>query len=320
MLQALREQIAALSREVHQATYGVAIDVQRLAAELSATASAGDVRVYLQRRLEDWDRNLWQRRHRPSQLERRLNVTGRDGQRVTMSSPEFVARFPHAVILGGPGSGKSWLAHRVAREAAQTALDGLEAGAAVDQVMVPLVTTWEKWTQQTGGSLRESLVAAAFAAGFGSSDLGGQAIIERLKAFVLEASSVLVVLDSLDEAKDKSHVVQRVADLEGLVGWRTVITSRPAAWDVSSVTRNRGEGVAELQPLTWENDVVPFIQVWFADRPAHGAALIRRLQDDARLRASATVPLLLTFYCIYAEEHPWNPHCPLAAHVVRRRH
>ncbi|MDD9154552.1 hypothetical protein PUY80_18455, partial [Plantibacter flavus] len=88
-----------------------------------------------------------------------------------------------------------------------------------------------------------------------------------------------------------------------------VITSRPGAWDAKSATRARSRGVAELQPLTWDDDIKPFIQTWFSADRERAVALIGRLDSDLRLREAPTVPLFLTFYCIHARTAP--PTSPL---------
>ena len=46
-----------------------------------------------------------------------------------------------ALRLGGPGSGKTWLARRAVRLCAEAAMDALAAGSEVDEIELPLFTT-----------------------------------------------------------------------------------------------------------------------------------------------------------------------------------
>ena len=313
VLQAIRKEAAAIRGPLHRGAAqvdAVALDLQTLVDQLTAGASVGDLMIYLQRRIEDWDEAPWLGGVRPSQIERRLRVVTRGNQAQELAVSQVLETHRHLVILGGPGAGKSWLARQIARDAAGIALDALKAGIDLSDVEVPLLTTWDAWVKQPTGNARSTLVEAGFSLGLGHGDLGGQHIVERVKRLLRDAPKLLVVVDALDEAKDKSRVSELVGELEGINGWRTVVTSRPAAWDAKSATRQRRDGVAELQPLTWEADVEPFIEAWFRDDPARAAGLITRLSGDTRLRQTATIPLLLTFYCMYARGAPVDSPLP----------
>ncbi|MGH3736767.1 MAG: hypothetical protein ACRDT6_14325 [Micromonosporaceae bacterium] len=143
-------------------------------AALVAAGTVAEVMAYLHARIADWDVSVWHPgQQEQAALERRLRVRtiGREpspGDRA-LSADEALAGQRMLVVLGGPGSGKTWLARRYAREAAHAALLSLEDGADVDQVELPLFTTWDQWTKTPGGP-RQALVAASFASGLGHSD------------------------------------------------------------------------------------------------------------------------------------------------------
>src|SRR5262245_25028693 len=57
-----------------------------------------------------------------------------------MDWEKAVAEYPRAVILGGPGFGKSWLLRYEARRLARQSLTQLDAGATLDQIQLPILT------------------------------------------------------------------------------------------------------------------------------------------------------------------------------------
>jgi hypothetical protein len=63
-----------------------------------------------------------------------------------------------------------------------------------------------------------------------------------------------------------------------------------------------GHQVGDLQPLTYPRDVNAFIAKWFQieGTPEKAGSLIKEIAHRPDLRQSATVPLLLAFYCIAA--------------------
>jgi hypothetical protein len=326
-IQTLRSRIdddiarAEVTARGHQET------LDELAAALIAGATIAEMMAYLEARIADWDRWDWLpgQRH-PSTLERRLQVrTTRpdpsSAAGAALSAEEALAGQRMLVVLGGPGSGKTWLAHRYARQAAETALQQLEDGADLDEVELPLFTTWDQWTKTDGFEPRQSLTAASFASALGHRDQGAGVTVTRLQRTIMQAGvRVLMIVDSLDEAADRDggSTRARLRELSSLDGWRVVVTSRPAAWDATypdAVERGGGPRVVELQNLTYPHDVKSFIRAWFVADPGRGEALISQIQARQHLAATATIPLLLTWYCLLTEP-PADPAVPLPA---RRR-
>lgn len=296
-------------------------EVLRLLRDFKSSADRVDLETYLAQRLEAWDAGsgILPReggiRH-PSQIERDLTMTGAENRATTMTVDDALRQNPHLVVLGPPGAGKSWLARRIARDAAQSALAALRAGAGTDEVEVPLLTTWETWRRQpTTGGARSRVIAASLATP-GNGDLGSVELEERIRRLLEEHHRVLAVVDSLDEAETYGNVDGLLRDLESIVGWRTVLTSRQSAWSSKSSTRLRTDGVANLQPLTWDKGIVPFIDSWFSADPGRARSLIGHLEADPRLRDSAGVPLLLSFYCLYAEGRPVDSPLPQTSHEL----
>ena len=95
-----------------------------------------EILIYL-KRLIDWvNIDLWPRDRRfggpaltPASIERKLRVSvpGRAGEE-DLGADDLAQQSGRLVILGGPGSGKTWLAKRTARRCAANALQALAAG------------------------------------------------------------------------------------------------------------------------------------------------------------------------------------------------
>jgi len=323
-IQALRDRIRDCDVRTETAAAGAMKTLEELAAALVVGATVAEVMAYLEVRIADWDRSEWlPDRQQPSTVERRLHVrtslTGSTAGGAMLSAEQALAGQQMLVVLGGPGSGKTWLARRYARKAAQAALLRLDDGAELGEVTLPLFTTWDRWTKIDGVASRQSLIAASFASGLGHSDPGAGDTVARLqRTFMQPGVRVLMIIDSLDEAGDRERQDGRLHELSSLPNWRVIVTSRPAAWDATYTARTRGLSgprVVELEKLEYPDDVEAFIRTWFAADPGRAEALISQIQTSAQLVATAAIPLMLTFYCLLTEP-PADPTLPLPA---RRR-
>ncbi|MEU4362768.1 NACHT domain-containing protein [Promicromonospora sp. NPDC023987] len=293
----------------------VAQDLTELRAALVRGATAGEVMAYLRTRITDWDSPVWSGVV-PSSIERRLTVgtpddrSGAESEQFT--EQEALERQEMLVVLGGPGSGKTWLARRYARDTARAALDRLEAGANLDEVEIPLFTTWDRWAQTSGPGTRETLVASSFDPVLGHSDIAGSDLSGQLqRTLMLAETRVLLIVDSLDEAasrENQNDQGNRLHTLTVLSGerCRVVMTSRPSAWD-SVRGRAPGSGgslrVVSLHELRTD-DVEDFVEAWFATDAGRAQALIEQLRNRPDLVRAVVVPLILTFYCTIAGEGP----------------
>jgi hypothetical protein len=261
-----------------------------------------EVVTYLQT-LIDWvNIDLWPRDRRfggpaltPASIERKLRVSapGRAGEE-DLGADDLAQACRRLVVLGGPGSGKTWLARRTTRRCAEHALRELAAGALPNEVELPLYTTCSRLFS-TSGDIRAAAVSSALDQ---LGDLDGARPSAALRTFLAERNApTMLVIDSLDEAHGGSHERLRQADT---LPWRVVLTSRPSSWNQQLAINDTDDShrVGELQPLRYPDDVEPFIHRWFAHQPQRGQDLAAQIRRRTGLQQAATVPLVLAFYCI----------------------
>ncbi len=250
-------------------------------------------------------------------IERKLRVdtVGRSGEE-DLDADELAQQCQRLVILGGPGSGKTWLGKRTARRCAEDALRALAAGMTLDQVELPLYTTCSSLFSSSGDKgIREATVSSALSL---ISDLGGSRISVALSVFFAERNEpTLLIIDSLDEAHGSRERLYQTDTLP----WRVILTSRPSSWNHQLVIEagNESHRVGELQPLRYPDDVEPFVHTWFAGHPSSGKRLTIQIRQRPSLQQAATVPLILAFYCIVSgsEELPEFRH-DLFTKVLKR--
>ena len=238
----------------------------------------------------------------PADIERKLRITatGRAGK-VDLDADDLARQCHRLVILGGPGSGKTWLAKRIARCCAEEALQALTAGGTLDEVELPLFTTCSRLFS-ADGSIREAAVSSALDH---IGDMGGPRLTSAIHDFFTQRSKVvtasedeptLLVIDSLDEANGPDDRLREADTLP----WRIVLTSRPSQWNrqLAIDEGNDSHRVGELQPLRYPDDVNSFIRGWFKKDPEWGSNLAAQIASRPGLQQAATVPLILAFYCI----------------------
>jgi hypothetical protein len=270
-------------------------------------AQRSEVMLYL-RTLIDWlSTDPWPRDRRfngpvltPAMLERKLLVvtTSRPGER-DLDADRLAQHCQRLVVLGDPGSGKTWLAKRTARRCAEEAVEALAAGATADEVELPLYTTCSRLFA-AHGDIREAAVSSALEQ---LSDLGSSRISAALRALLTERTTrTLLVIDSLDEAHGRSDRLRQARTLP----WRIVLTSRPASWNQQLDMEDGDDAhqVGYLRPLRYPDDVEPFIHQWFAHQPEWGTDLAAQIARRPGLQQAATVPLVLAFYCIVGGREP----------------
>ena len=278
---------------------------------------AGLVSKYLEELIGQLNADHWPQDYRfkgpaleQARIERRLaiSISGGVGENGDINADDLAGRCTRLVVLGGPGSGKTWLARRMARRCAEAALEALTSGASLDKVELPLFTTCSKLLA-VEQHVREAAVSSAINQ---MPDLGGSRVTDGLKAFFSQRNApTLLVIDGLDDTSDPDD---RLGQLRSLpLPWKIFLTSRPSSW------RQRGEQlnivkkadpahqVGMLQPLKYPGDVEPVITQWSAEDPAQGQALIAQIASRRDLQQGATVPLMLAFYCIIGADQRLPP-------------
>ena len=274
--------------------------IDQLREDLLGVANRHELIEYLKDSIDEWDYSpwtqgrKWSQNRKPSQLERTLEIAD---EHKTMSPTEALEGVWLLTVLGGPGSGKTWLARRLAREAAETALEKLR-DPRVDpaSVELPLVTTAAEWVKRHETGF-DGLVEAALP----------HESQEKIRRLVLHPGArVLAVADSLDEGVSANSARTLLNSLTSTPGRRLVVTSRPEAWHsaVSGLRATQDTRVGTLTELRYPEDVHGYIKAWFTENPPTAQHLIRQLEERRELRATATSPLLLTFYCMLTEQEP----------------
>ncbi|MBT0773273.1 hypothetical protein KIH74_30290 [Kineosporia sp. J2-2] len=244
------------------------------------------------------------------ELERTLRVVrdprpedARTSGERTRPAPEpaddVLATGRHVVVLGEPGSGRTWLARRTARRCADRARELVRAGTPIDAVELPLFLTWARFAS-TAGQAREAALGPAL-------DLlrlpdGTE---RRIRTLLRHRNcGVLLVLDSFDETVAGQRRIR-----QALIGdWRTVVTAQPGAWrdhwGTPGPANPSGDGVfvrAELQDLGYPYQVELFARSWFGDAGAAGR-FMTGLEESPAARALSTVPWFLTRLCLLAPD------------------
>ena len=236
-----------------------------------------------------------------------------------LDADDLARRCARLVVLGGPGSGKTWLARRTARLCAEAALDALAAGAGLDEVELPLYTTCARLSAAPpGDDIRRAVVSSALGQ---LPDLGGTRISDALRVLFEERNApTLLVADSLDEARGADDRIRQADTLPrpggscSPAGRLRGTASSPSAMN-DPLTAGRGACSRCAIPMTSSRSS----PAGSAERPAWGADLSAQLRNRPALQQAATVPLILAFYCIVGGDQPLpSRRADLYAKVIRR--
>jgi NACHT domain len=309
-LQQMTDQASALDTallRMHKDLYHLAGEAKELFRQVMdrlppGPADLNEIRIYLKMliswlNVDSWtrDQRLGGRELTPAAIECELQVEALNGKQLAEAG-DLARKCRRLVLLGGPGSGKTWLVKRIARRCAEDALKALTAGEALDKVELPLYCTCSHLVESRG-DIRQAAVSGVFDY---LPDLGGSRISSALREFFAERNApTLLVIDSLDEARGSGERLRQADTLP----WRIVLTSRDSSWNHQLAINNEpgaSESIGILQSLRYPGDVESFVTRWFQTRP-EGESLIAQLAWRPSLQQAATVPLILAFYCIVSD-------------------
>lgn len=242
-------------------------------------------------------------------VDRTTRAYGPKHERDQSTSPplpwlEFVRTSPRIVVLADPGLGKSWLVRTETLRLARVALEALDAGARLDQIVVPVSARCDELLRGHDRSEQQSLA-----------ELLGHAVGRRLQLSPrvrewlverIEAGTSAILLDALDEVP--SDLLPRLKPLlralpdtaeDRLAGAapRCVITTRIAGY-VGPPMPSADE--VELLPFE-PADVEALVATWELpgdqEQQTRARRQLREKLREPAVAQMARIPLLLALLC-----------------------
>jgi HEAT repeat protein/uncharacterized membrane protein/S1-C subfamily serine protease len=212
------------------------------------------------------------------------------------------------VILGDPGSGKSWLLKYEGKTIAREQLHKLQQGQlSPGEVLFPIFLRLGTFAEEITGGGRNALELIV------QSLKRQYAPSERFLSYIrrwLASTQCLLLLDGLDEvAEDRRAKVKDVLRQIGEdSGCRILLTSRFVGYSGVPFVRKSVKWKQELEIVAFAQEQIEgFIHSWFVDREKDALRLLKALHDEASLRSLAGIPLLLSFLCLVTAESETIP-------------
>ncbi|MCX6876567.1 MAG: HEAT repeat domain-containing protein [Verrucomicrobia bacterium] len=222
-----------------------------------------------------------------------------------------------AVVLGGPGSGKSFLTQTTALGLARAARDAVQKRqAGLDTLELPLHFTLARFADPALPPDPLDAVLELARLDFSPPPCFLPWLKQRL-----HSRTTWLILDALDEVREdhRPALTERLQAIE-TQGWQTrvLLTCRPANYSREQIPW--GElteyELAPFNPL----EIRQFVQRWFASDKESANALSQALDRNYSLAHAARTPLIATFLCLAHQEAPVSDktrRAELYAHVVR---
>jgi HEAT repeat protein len=201
------------------------------------------------------------------------------------------SHFSQVTILGGPGSGKSWLLRYEAEQAAHRAIDRLESGAISDvcEIELPIRVRLTDLARRRG-TLRKTIVMLA-----GQNRSGGfkQYVRQQLKLH-----RAVLLLDAWDEVLDTNRIMplyRHIQDFAQVYQGRILLTSRLAGYELTQPPLLRSKEV-ELLPWNW-SQIQSFAAIWFGEDTQQTTLFLTKLREHSQFAELARTPLVLMLLC-----------------------
>lgn len=228
-----------------------------------------------------------QRRSTIEDLEEQLNrdQSGFGQVANTLEGLQVVNREPRLVVLGKPGGGKTTFLKWIAL----SAIEGQFTERRMP-VFIPM-KDWSDGKETLLEYIRDEFKICGF---------------EDPKAFVegmLEAGSLILLFDALDEVNDNDRLVKAHKEIRDLASkypqLRIVISCRTAAYNYLF------EQFADVELADFhQGQVRQFVRNWFCDQPQKADLCLAELALDKNkaIRNLCQTPLLLTLMCLAFDE------------------
>ncbi len=203
------------------------------------------------------------------------------------------------VLLGDPGSGKSWLLKYEGRILAREQQEKLRQGyLRQDEVVLPIFLRLGSFAEEitSGNSNVLELILSFLKREY---QLSEQFLL-YVKRWLIE-TQCLLLLDALDEVAEDRRIGMREAlrQLSENSGCRILLTSRIIGYRGVPFARKGGKWKQELELVAFAQEQIEnFIDRWFSGHMEYSQHLLSTLSAEPPLRLLAGIPLLLSFLCL----------------------
>lgn len=209
------------------------------------------------------------------------------------------------VILGDPGSGKSWLLKYEGRAVAGGQLDKLEHGLLrPNGVLFPIFLRLGTLAGEIIGGSRDACEVIVQLLKRQYLPSASERFLNYIRRW-LAGTQCLLLLDALDEvAEDRRKKIKDVLrQISEDSGCRILLTSRFVGYTGVPFVHKGGKWKRELEIVAFAQEQIEgFIHSWFGDYKDGAQRLLNALHSETSLRSFAGSPLLLSFLCLATAE------------------